>query len=88
MDGIALDITDSERDIGVMIESNFHPKKQCEKAANTATTVLRQIERATTGTEISTSSYTNNTSDHTSNSRHQHGLLGLQEITTHLRRCK
>ena len=46
MNGHRLATTDQERDIGVTMTKNLRPKTQCERAANTATTVLKQIERA------------------------------------------
>ncbi len=45
MNGIELDETDQEKDIGVIISSNLKPAKQCQKAAATAGTVLRQITK-------------------------------------------
>jgi len=46
MSGKELEVTETERDIGVMMSSNLKPGKQCAKAAQTARTVLGQISRA------------------------------------------
>ena len=46
MDGTRLEVTESERDIGVLVSSNMKPSQQCRKAAQTASTVLAQITRA------------------------------------------
>ena len=43
MNGVVLDVSNEERDIGVTVTSNLKPSKQCTKAAATATTVLMQI---------------------------------------------
>ena len=46
MDGTRLEVTESERDIGVLVSCNMKPSQQCRKAAQTASTVLAQITRA------------------------------------------
>ncbi len=46
MNGKKLEVTEQERDIGVIMTRNLRPKAQCERAAGTAMGVLRQIERA------------------------------------------
>jgi hypothetical protein len=38
-------VVEEEKDIGVVVQKNIKPGKQCEKAANMAAAVLRQIER-------------------------------------------
>jgi hypothetical protein len=45
IDGQELSEVDEEKDIGVIVQRNLKPGKQCEKAANLAAAVLRQIER-------------------------------------------
>ena len=45
MQGQALGTTDSERDLGVIVESSLKPSAQCKKAAAKAKTVLHQITR-------------------------------------------
>jgi hypothetical protein len=45
IDGQELVEVDEEKDIGVIVQKNLKPGKQCEKAANMAAAVLRQIER-------------------------------------------
>ena len=46
MGGTRLEVTDCERDIGVLVSSNLKPAQQCRKAAQTASAVLAQITRA------------------------------------------
>jgi ribonucleases P/MRP protein subunit RPP40 len=46
LDGVDLDQTEEERDIGVLVSKNLKPGAQCCKAARTATTVLGQITRS------------------------------------------
>jgi hypothetical protein len=46
MAGQKLSVTEEERDIGVIMSRNLRPKAQCEKAARTGLTVLKQLERA------------------------------------------
>jgi Reverse transcriptase (RNA-dependent DNA polymerase)/Endonuclease-reverse transcriptase len=46
MGGCTLEVTNEEKDLGVMISSNLKPSVQCAKAARTAQTVLGQITRA------------------------------------------
>ena len=46
MQGEALKTTEEERDIGVTVTVNLKPSRQCQKAAQTAHTVLAQILRA------------------------------------------
>jgi ribonuclease P/MRP protein subunit RPP40 len=41
-----LEVTEEERDIGVIVSKNLKPASQCKKAARTAQTVLSQISRA------------------------------------------
>jgi hypothetical protein len=43
--GQELSVVEEEKDIGVIIQRNLKPGKQCEKAANMVAAVLRQIER-------------------------------------------
>lgn len=45
MNGIELETTDQEKDIGVIINGNLKPAKQCQKSAATAGVVLRQIAK-------------------------------------------
>ncbi len=45
MNGIELETTEQEKDIGVIVSSNLKPFKQCQKAAATAGAVLRQITK-------------------------------------------
>jgi hypothetical protein len=45
MNGEKLAATESEKDIGVIISSSLKPAEQCKKAAQTASTVLAQIQR-------------------------------------------
>jgi len=46
MSGKVLGITEEERDIGVTVTNNLKPSRQCQKAAQTAFTVLSQILRS------------------------------------------
>jgi hypothetical protein len=46
MNGHKLEVTEEERDIGVIVSKNLKPASQCKKAARTAQTVLSQISRA------------------------------------------
>ena len=46
MSGHMLRTTETERDIGVVVSSNMKPARQCQKAAQTAGSVLGQISRA------------------------------------------
>ena len=46
MAGAVLGTTETERDIGVLVSDNMKPGKQCQKAAQTASSVLGQISRA------------------------------------------
>jgi hypothetical protein len=46
MGGHVLEVTSSERDIGVIVNSELKPGDQCAKAAKTANAVLGQISRA------------------------------------------
>jgi hypothetical protein len=43
MDGHVLDVTEEERDVGVLVTSNLKPARQCAKAAQTVSVVLGQI---------------------------------------------
>jgi hypothetical protein len=45
MNGIKLRVVDEETDVGVIVQKNLKPTKQCQKAANTATAVLRTVQR-------------------------------------------
>ena len=46
MDGVVLEVTREERDIGVTVTNDLKPSRQCQKAAQTAYAVLGQILRA------------------------------------------
>ena len=46
MGGAVLGTTDTERDIGVLVANSMKPTKHCQKAAQTASSVLGQITRA------------------------------------------
>lgn len=46
MAGRRLEVTEEEKDIGVVVTKNLRPGKQCAKAAQTARAVLGQITRA------------------------------------------
>jgi hypothetical protein len=43
--GVKLKVVEEETDVGVIIQKNLKPTKHCQKAANTATGVLRTIQR-------------------------------------------
>jgi hypothetical protein len=45
INGQELSVVEEERDIGVLIHNSLKPAKHCEKAANLAAAVLKQIER-------------------------------------------
>jgi hypothetical protein len=45
MGGVKLKVVEEETDVGVIMQKNLKPTKQCQKAANTATGVLRTIQR-------------------------------------------
>jgi hypothetical protein len=45
INGQELSVVEEEKDIGVIVQNNLKPTKQCEKASNMAAAVLRQIER-------------------------------------------
>jgi hypothetical protein len=45
INGQELSVVEEEKDIGVIVQKNIKPGKQCERAANMAAAVLRQIER-------------------------------------------
>jgi hypothetical protein len=46
MNGHKLEVTEEERDLGVIVSRNLKPASQCKRAARTAQTVLSQISRA------------------------------------------
>ena len=46
MGGTVLATTETERDIGVLVSNNMKPAKQCQKAAQTASSNLGQISRS------------------------------------------
>ena len=46
MQGEQLEVTEEERDIGVIMTSSLKPSAQCRKAAQTAQSVLSQLTRA------------------------------------------
>ena len=46
MNGTKLAVTEEEKDIGVMVQSNLKPSKQCTVAAHRANAVLGQITRS------------------------------------------
>ena len=46
LNGIRLEVSDKEWDIGVTTSDNLKPAQQCKKAAQTASTVLAKITRA------------------------------------------
>ena len=46
MNGVRLEASEKERDVGVTISSSLKPAQQCQKAAQTASAVLSQITRA------------------------------------------
>jgi hypothetical protein len=43
MDGVALKVVEEETDVGVIVQENLKPHKQCQKSANTAMGVLKTI---------------------------------------------
>jgi hypothetical protein len=45
IDGVRLKVVEEENDVGVIVQSNLKPAKQCQKAANTAGAVLRTVQR-------------------------------------------
>jgi hypothetical protein len=45
MGGVKLKVVEEETDVGVIIQKNLKPTKHCQKGANTATGVLRTIQR-------------------------------------------
>jgi hypothetical protein len=45
MDGIALKVVEEETDVGVIVQDNLKPHKQCQKSANIAMGVLKTIWR-------------------------------------------
>jgi hypothetical protein len=45
INGQELSVVEEEKDIGVIVQKNLKPTRQCEKASNMAAAVLRQIER-------------------------------------------
>jgi hypothetical protein len=45
MNGIRLNVVEQETDVGVIIQKDLKPTKQCHKATNTATGVLKTIQR-------------------------------------------
>jgi hypothetical protein len=46
MEGVKLEVTKEEKDLGVLITDNLKPSAQCAQAAKTAQSVLGQIARA------------------------------------------
>jgi hypothetical protein len=38
-------VVDDETDVGVIVQNNMKPAKQCQKAANTAAAVLKTVQR-------------------------------------------
>ena len=46
MNGVRLETTETERDIGVLVANSLKPAQQCRKAAQTANMVLGQITRS------------------------------------------
>ena len=46
MNGVALDTTEEERDIGVKVHQSLRPSQQCSDASKRANVVLGQITRA------------------------------------------
>ena len=46
MGGDKLEVSESERDIGVIVSNSLKPSAQCAKAARTANTVLGQLARS------------------------------------------
>jgi hypothetical protein len=45
INGTKLKVVEEETDIGVIVQSNMKPAKQCQKAANTAAAVLKTVQR-------------------------------------------
>jgi hypothetical protein len=45
MDGVALKVVEEKTDVGVIVQENLKPQKQCQKSANTAMGVLKTIWR-------------------------------------------
>jgi hypothetical protein len=45
MDGKKLKVVEEETDVGIVIQQNLKPAKQCQRAANTAGAVLRTVQR-------------------------------------------
>jgi hypothetical protein len=45
MDGVTLKVVEAETDIGVIVQDNLKPHRQCQKSANAAMGVLRTIWR-------------------------------------------
>ena len=48
MDGVALESSKQEKDLGVLIDDNLKPKAQCSKAASNANMILGQLMRGCT----------------------------------------
>jgi ribonuclease P/MRP protein subunit RPP40 len=46
MDGKEMQVTESEKDLGVMVENTLKPTMQCQKAARKANAILGQISRS------------------------------------------
>ena len=46
MNGVALEVTTKERDIGVIITSNLNPATECAESAGRVSAILTQITRA------------------------------------------
>ena len=66
MGGTRLKVTDSERDVGVLVSSNLKPSQQCKKAAQTASALLqhRSPVPSTSGTSMCSRACTSNMSGH------------------------
>jgi hypothetical protein len=45
INGTKLKVVNDETDVGVIIQNNMKPAKQCQKAANTAAAVLKTVQR-------------------------------------------
>jgi hypothetical protein len=45
INGIEIQATETEKDVRIIVHESLKPTKQCEKAANVAMAVLKQIER-------------------------------------------
>ena len=54
LNGVSLDKSDSEKDIGVIVHTSLKPTDQCNRAAWTANTVLGQMTRAVQYRDIKT----------------------------------